>query len=85
MGSSDNVDGCNDWVKLSARKSSVFPDSEISAAFVEAKPEMQLPDMVEGCGQKAECVVDENRFRIVESEVRLDEGDGLICPDAGIG
>ena len=80
MGSSDDVDGGSDRVELRVWELGEFPDSEIRATLVESEPEMQFPDVVEGVGEKAECVVDSDCLRAIEDEVGLDEGDGLVGP-----
>ena len=74
MGSTNDVDGCNDRIKTHNGKTRVFMYSEAVLAFIEAKAKMKLPDMIKGCVTKTEFSRHENRCGAVKNEIGGNEG-----------
>ena len=84
VGSSNDVDGCDNWTKLHPRKTSAFSDSKIVFALVKAKTEMKLPNVVESCSEEAELVVNPNRLVVVKHKIRGNESNRLVGPLASV-
>jgi hypothetical protein len=68
---SDDINSRNDWAEGQAWETSILADSKIVFAFIKAKANMKLPDMLmlESCVQKTELIVDEKSVGTVKGEI----------------
>ena len=84
MSSSHDVDSGEDRVKGSGRDPTIFADSEVIFAFIEAKPDVDFIDMLEGRVEETVTRMQEDELVRVESKIGGDESKGLTGPDTGV-
>ena len=80
----NDVDRCDHGIKRSTWQANVFVNCEVGFRFVKAETKMKLVDVIQGCVEEAELVVDKEIIFVKENEVLFNESEGMVCPDTSI-